>query len=257
MWRRIRIAILLLILLFVALNTYFDRVYSTDWDNSLRVAIYPINGDGSEQAERFIRELSTDNFRAIESFFESEAQEYDVGVDRPVRVALAEQIRELPPVIGPDAGALGVAWWSLRTRYWAWRMAETPGGIAPDIELFVLFHDPKRSSSLPHSIGLQKGLFGIVNVFADRRMMGSNDIVIAHELLHTLGATDKYDALTNQPTHPAGYAEADRQPLFPQRFAELMGGRIPLSSRESEIPESLQEVLIGPTTAAEIGWTDR
>ena len=48
MWRRLRILILLLILLFVALNTYFDRVYSTDWDIPLRVAAYPINADGSD-----------------------------------------------------------------------------------------------------------------------------------------------------------------------------------------------------------------
>ena len=43
MWRRLRIVILLLVLLFVALNTYFDRVYSTDWNIPLRVAAYPIN----------------------------------------------------------------------------------------------------------------------------------------------------------------------------------------------------------------------
>ena len=38
MWRRLRISILLVILLFVALNTYFDRVYSTDWNIPLRIA---------------------------------------------------------------------------------------------------------------------------------------------------------------------------------------------------------------------------
>ena len=48
MWRRLRIAILLVILLFVALNTYFDRVYSTDWNIPLRIAAYPINADGRE-----------------------------------------------------------------------------------------------------------------------------------------------------------------------------------------------------------------
>ncbi len=256
MWRRIRIAILLLILLFVALNTYFDRVYSTDWDIPLRAALYPINGDGTAESERFIRELQTDQFGAIERFFESEAREYGVTMQRPIRLTRAEQIRELPPIIAPGAGALTVAWWSLRTRYWAWRVAGDPGGIAPDIKLFVLYHDPKFSPQLSHSIGLQKGLFGIVNVFADRRMMGANDTVIAHELLHTLGASDKYDPRTNLPSHPAGYAEPDREPLHPQEYAELMAGRIPIEDQRAEIPESLQEVIIGPRTAAEIGWTE-
>ena len=61
-------------------------------------------------------------------------------------------------------------------------------------------------------------------------MRGSDDMVIAHELLHTLGATDKYDLRTNQPAHPDGFAEPDREPLYPQSFAELMGGRIPVSN---------------------------
>jgi hypothetical protein len=159
-------------------------------------------------------------------------------------------------MIAPDAGALAIASWSLRTRYWSWRVAANHGTVAPDIKLFVLYHDPEKSPSLPHSIGMQKGLFGIVNVFADVRMMGSNDTVIAHELLHTLGATDKYDLRTNAPVHPVGYAEPNREPLFPQTHAELMAGRIPLPNGESEIPRSLRSVLIGPTTAAEIGWRD-
>ena len=80
-------------------------------------------------------------------------------------------------------------------------------------------------------------------------MQGSNDTVIAHELLHTLGATDKYDLRTNQPTHPDGYAEPEREPLYPQSFAELMGGRIPVSDTESKMPESLQQVIVGAKTA--------
>ena len=138
-------------------------------------------------------------------------------------------------------------------RYWAWRAPVV--GPAPDVKLFVLYHDPERSPALPHSTGLQKGLFAIVHAFADPAMMGSNDVVVAHELLHTLGATDKYDPATGQPVHPAGYAEPDREPLYPQAFAELMAGRTPTSSTQAETPESLRYVVVGPETAREIGWT--
>jgi hypothetical protein len=113
----------------------------------------------------------------------------------------------------------------------------------------------RDSDALPHSIGLQKGLFGIVNAFASREMEGSNDTVIAHELLHTLGAIDKYALNTNQPLHPIGFAEPDRTPLYPQTHAKLMGGRIPLSPSDSSIPVSLRQVVVGPLTASEIGWT--
>ncbi|MEY2854423.1 MAG: hypothetical protein RL030_1555, partial [Pseudomonadota bacterium] len=36
-----------------------------------------------------------------------------------------------------------------------------------------------------------------------------------------------------------------------------MGGRIPVTRQESEIPYSLEEVLVGPITAREIAWTRR
>jgi hypothetical protein len=66
MWRRLRIIVLLLILLFVALNTYFDRVYSTDWNIPLRIAAYPINADGRLATEQYIRRLSSDALQGIE-----------------------------------------------------------------------------------------------------------------------------------------------------------------------------------------------
>jgi hypothetical protein len=36
-----------------------------------------------------------------------------------------------------------------------------------------------------------------------------------------------------------------------------MAGRIPVSSTQAQTPESLQQVLIGPKTASEIGWQKR
>jgi hypothetical protein len=254
MWRRLRIMILLLILLFVALNTYFDRVYSTDWNTPLRIAAYPINADGRLATQQYIRQLSGDALQGIEMFFEQEAKEHGLQMERPIRMTLLPTLAKRPPPLDPRAGRLGVLLWSLRMRYWAWRV-DAPPGAAPDIKLFVLYHDPAISPVLPHSVGLQKGLFGVVHVFADTGMKGSNDTVMAHELLHTLGATDKYDLRSNQPAHPDGFAEPEREPLYPQSFAELMGGRIPVSSAESMTPESLRQVIVGAKTASEIGWS--
>jgi hypothetical protein len=49
--------------------------------------------------------------------------------------------------------------------------------------------------------------------------------VLAHEFLHTLGATDKYDRRTGLP-RPAGLGMPTRQPRYPQEFGEIMAGRI-------------------------------
>jgi hypothetical protein len=100
-------------------------------------------------------------------------------------------------------------------------------------------------------------MIGRINVFATQGMAGSNAVIVAHELLHTLGATDKYDFATNLPRFPDGYAEPERSPRFPQAFAEIMGGRIPVSETRADIPQSMDRVLIGAATAAEIGWTKK
>lgn len=254
MWRKLRIIVLLLVLLFVGLNTYFDRVYSTDWDIPLRIAVFPLNADGSEASAEFITGLQEADFAPLENFFAAEAKTYGLALSRPVRFFLGRTIAQLPPKLDHEASLPGVMLWSLRTRYWAWRTPEALSGAPPDVRLFVLFHDPATHPTLPHSVGMQKGLYGIVNAFASRSASGMNQTVCAHELLHTLGATDKYRFTDNQPEHPQGFADPQRQPLYPQLFAELMGGRIPRSPSESDIPNSLDEVLIGPLTAAEIGW---
>jgi hypothetical protein len=98
-------------------------------------------------------------------------------------------------------------------------------------------------------VGLQKGMVGIVNGYADRRYRGTNNVVIAHEFLHTLGATDKYSPETGHPIDPDGIAEPDREPLYPQRYAEIMGGRIALTADNSQ-------AVIGTLTATEINLID-
>ena len=80
--------------------------------------------------------------------------------------------------------------------------------------------------------------------------------IIAHEFLHTLGATDKYDPTDGQPLAPHGLAEPERSPLYPQRYAEIMGGRIARSADEAIIPKSLKYAVIGRQTASEIRLID-
>jgi hypothetical protein len=59
---------------------------------------------------------------------------------------------------------------------------------------------------------------------------------------------------SGEPIHPDGFADPDRSPLFPQEYAEIMGGRIPLGPNSSAMPESLNQCRIGRLTAFEIGF---
>jgi hypothetical protein len=97
-------------------------------------------------------------------------------------------------------------------------------------------------------------LLGVVYAFADPVMNGANNVVIAHELMHTLGASDKYNPADDSPRFPDGYGDPAQQPLFPQRTAELMAGRRMINAARWEQAADLAEVVVGPATALEIRW---
>lgn len=254
MFRAIRIAILLFILLFVSLNAWLTSAQSTDWDHSLRVTVYPINADGSDASRQQIERLTADDFRSIEEFAAREAKRYGQAVDRPVRVDLGNEIHEQPPTIGNSSNRLDILLWSLKMRFWV--SSVTDDNIRPDVRIFLRYHSTEHQLQLENSVGIQKGMFGIVNAYASRQYQGSNNVIIAHELLHTLGATDKYDPGSGQPLPPDGLAEPDRVPLYPQVRAEIMGGRIAQSEFDAMIPKSLRYVVIGPKTAEEVRLID-
>lgn len=256
MLKRLRIAVLLYVLLFVALSEYFSARNATDWDTPLWVNIYAVAGDDTAVTRQFIDNLSGTEFAAAEDFFAREAKRYGVALDRPFKLRLVGEYRGELPELDAGAGPLGVLGWSLRMRWLATRLRwqAKPSG---DIVVFAVFHEPADGVSLDRSTALDKGLIGLAHLFADRAARETNQIVLAHELLHTLRATDKYSLATNAPSYPFGYAAPDARPLLPQHKAELMAGRIPLDEQHAEIPRDLNEVVIGAVTAGEIGWRSR
>lgn len=252
MFKAIRVTILLLILALVATSTYRSRTKSVEWQFTLPINIYPINGDGSAAADQYIRQLTVEEFKPIEEFVQREKDAYGKQASAGVEIRLKPSLKEAPPAPPAEQNALDVMWWSLKFRWWAYKHAKIVGPD-PQVRLFVLYFDPKNKA-VHHSTALQQGLIGRVNVFADTELSQTNNVIIAHEFLHTLGASDKYDLATDQPQFPDGYAEPDRKPLFPQRYAEIMGGRIVISNTDAVIPKNLNLVTIGQTTAREINF---
>jgi len=252
MFKAIRITFLLVVLFIVAVSTWLTQARSTDWNNSLWVKIYPINGDGSDASTRYIASLTADDFNAIESFIAREIEKYGHTLKHPVRMEFGQEIKEQPPALGATPGTLDIMLWSMKMRWWAGSVAGPQDRPDPDVRIFVRYHAPRDEFVLDNSVGLQKGMVGVVNAFAGRHHAGSNTVIIAHEFLHTLGATDKYDPSNGLPQFPLGYAEPEREPRYPQRYAEIMGGRIAVSESDAMIPKSLRYVTIGATTAGEI-----
>ena len=255
LFKIVRIFILSMILIGVALGSWLTSKRSTDWQQPLWIAIYPINADGSSVTQQYIDNLDIENFISIEEFIAEEAREFKLPIKQPFTIKLAPQVHALPPE-PPESGAVWeIILWSLKLRYWAY-MENTFQGPPPHIRMFVKYYDVEDRQPLAHSLGLPEGMLGVVNAFAEKRMTLSNSVVITHEILHTLGATDKYDLSTGQPIFPNGYAEATREPIYPQETAEIMGGKIPESETQSIVPRGLHQVIIGEQTAREILWLE-
>jgi len=253
MGKVLRTGLLLFVLLVVAQGAWIARARTTDWKEPLRVVIYPISGDRSAAADRYIESLPRDGFEPLAAFMREQAGVYNLQLRSPVEIFLAPRVDSMPPAPPHAGNRLEIMLWSLQLRYWAWRHDGYSGPKA-HVRMFVKYFAPLPNTVLPHSVGLRSGLIGVVNAFAGNDMEGGNQVVIAHELLHTFGATDKYDASNNLPLFPDGYAEPDARPLLPQSRAEIMAGRIPLSESRAETPRGLDETMLGARTAREINW---
>ncbi len=222
------------------------------WGETLRVRVHAINGDDRETTGAYIKRLDSDDFRAIEWFINKEASRYGIPVD-VVEISFAGQLLEKPPQPPVSGRVLENVLWSLRFRAWAWYQEKTTESFNSDINLYVNYFDLATTQTLQHSVGLRGGLIGLINAFADHDYRGSNNVVIAHELMHIFGASDKYGA-ASQPLYPDGYADPFQDPVYPQTRAEIMGGRIPLTANRSKMPVSLAAVVVNVFTASEIHW---
>jgi len=255
-FKRLRIAILLLILFVVAFSQLLAGWRSRDWNDPLYVGIWFVNGDGGATTASYLDSLDADAFEPVERFFTEQGDAYGLELDMPFRIWIAGDLESAPPAPPEDGGWFDVLTWSLRMRWFVTRLHFSYHGPTPDITLFAIYRESGHGGTLDRSTALRKGMIVFANLYAIREMHGSNQMVVAHEMLHTLGAGDKYDLSTGLPLVPHGLADPARTPLYPQPQAELMAGRIALGPAEAATPHSLSQVTIGPATAYEIGWTE-
>lgn len=250
-----RITVLLIILVTLGFISLTQLVYTRNWNQTINVTIIPINADGHLVTADYIDSLSTNTFSVIDRWAEREAQRHSLNLETPFKVSLGDEVNELPPAWPANDNWLAVLTWGLRFRWWAYQQTKDNHEGLTRVRMFVMYHEGDSDEPLAHSLGMQKGLLGLVHAYALHDQTAQNNVVIAHELLHTVGATDKYSQY-GTPQYPSGYANMYRDPLFPQRYAEIMAGRIPTSEVTSYMPESLRSTQINQFTAREINWLD-
>jgi hypothetical protein len=249
----VRLAILIAVLVFVALGAWLDRLRSTDWDGTLRVTVYPVAGAAVPAS--CITGIDATAFDDAAEFLAREARGYGVSLEEPARFRVSHVAHEPPPVLPARPGPVDIALWSLRLRYFAWRVAANDPLPTPDVQVFAIYHNSDGTHAVPDSTGLSKGLIAVAHLYCGSDAEADNAMVVTHELLHTLGATDKYDLANGLPNVPEGLGDPGQSPLYPQQSGEIMAGRIAISPREAVIPDSLEQMNVGPATAREIGWS--
>src|SRR5262245_4058705 len=151
MFKKMRVLVLLYVLLFVAAAQFLAARRSTDWDNTLWVDVYPINGDGLQTTQHFVDELDPEEFTGVEEFFAAEARRYGLTLSEPFRLNAMERYDGSLPVLPADASPLATLWWSLEMRWIATKISWSSRGPSPDIVVFAVFHDAADSAVLDRS----------------------------------------------------------------------------------------------------------
>ena len=154
MRKNLRYLILLLILLFVAVNEALKKSRSTSWENQLWVRIYAVNGDGSRATDKYMDSLTAQSFHMIEKFVNREAEDYGISIDA-IDVEYNGILQSPPPQPPSGQSILQNIWWSLKFRAWAARRAWNSDSDEGDVELFVSYYDIETTRSLRHSVRLR------------------------------------------------------------------------------------------------------
>jgi len=250
----IRVSVLLTILLGVLLYAWLDvrsRRARIAWERPLQVGLVVVRA-GPVATE------ATDSLRARLPMLQSRLSEafsrYRSG-GVPVYFQMAGPVDGRRPPAPRGGGVLDAA----RDSYEMWRYSrevDRRAGLnssATDARIYLIVREPMDAKrKFVEGFGEQGGRVGVVEVELDDAMVDYALLVAVHELLHTIGATDKYDE-TGQALVPEGLAEPDLQPLYPQRYVEVMARGRPIAPGKEELPGSLDELGIGPSTAREIG----
>jgi hypothetical protein len=254
-----RVSVLSLVLLGVlayAARDHRRRSARREWQRPLQVALVLLAEDqlGPAALERLQQHVEP-----LEQQLEDEFARYG-GTFRPIRFQQFGPVPEpSPPPVAADQPSLWQAL-TLSLSLGAYarrcdRAAGVGGGNEFDGKVYLRLSEPHSARwSLVEGLGEEGGRVAVTSLELREDSADFGLFVVAHELFHLLGASDRYgpDGLAELPD---GLGEPELVPQFPQRSVEVMArGRVIQPGRE-EPPSQLAELRVGAKTAAEIGWS--
>jgi hypothetical protein len=255
---RLRLGLLLALLAATIAWAWYDirsRRARTEWQRPLEVAVAFVElgvVDPSVLAALRAR------FPALEARLREEYHRHGGHLPRPVNFTLFGPVAvDRAPPADPDTGPINLAQHAYQQ--WRWTHAVDVGSDLPargfDSRIYVLLRAPRdsRRSWVEGSSELG-GRVGVARIELGASTVDLALFVITHELFHTLGASDKYDA-NGRALIPDGLVETERMPLYPQRYAEVMTRNLVVAAGAERPPDSLAELGVGALTARELGWS--
>ncbi len=193
----------------------------------------------------------------LEAWLEREAGRYRGDLKPPVHFTLAGPVPAPEMDFQPPGESL-VA----RARE-SWRLSRALSAVDEaagvdsqrwDARIYVVLEPVgPEGERLVEGMAEAGGTVGLVHGVLEDTELTLELTAVAHELFHCLGVPDAYDAQGHARV-PEGLVEPQRQPLYPQPAAEVMVGELPMAEADGRLPESLDEVRVGPATAASLRW---
>ena len=254
----LRVSVLLLVLMGVlgyAFRDHARRSARREWLRPLHVALVLLQQGELDPAAL---ELLQQRIEPLEAALESEFARYG-GSFRPVRFHPFGPVPQ--PSAKPESTGDSSVFESLRLSLALGafaRSADRAAGVDAgnwDGKVYVLLSAPwSERRALVEGLGEDGGRIAVTSLELSEDSVDFGLFVVAHELFHLLGAEDRYGA-DGLAQLPEGLGAPEQEPRFPQLKAEIMArGRV-LEPGLEEPPGQLDELSVGPLTAAEIGWS--
>lgn len=254
---RLRVGVLSSMLAAVTLWACYDvqdRRARNEWAEPLRVGLVLLRRGAVDSEALDALRLRA---RVLEERFAEEYGRYQPQSPKPMIQILPYgpvEVFEAPP---SEPGSSVLERLVHAVKLWRYtRAVDRAAGVPShqlDSRIYVLAEPPSAGSV--EGFSETRGRVGVARVDLDFETIDLALFVAGHELLHTLGATDKYDERTGKTLIPLGLAEPLQVPLYPQHHAEIMARNRVTSPHSEARPSRLSELRVGRRTAEEIGWT--
>jgi hypothetical protein len=271
-WRQAALLVLLLAVGLWGFSNYRADHFTFAWTKPVSVLLVAVVDpatdfvDDSRQnfLRRFLSSLpaTEGNLAGVQKWFQNEREKWTGKTASPLELTTRGPIRAPgPPPEPPRPDASFLERWRKTGEFLDYfeRIGAEERLLpeAYDVVLFVYFFDERelKKYSGQDSVATRRKKRGVVFSPLGPGHMTRCCALVAHELCHTLGATDKYQG--ERSVFPDGFAEPDRQPLYPQELAEIMALGIPEAQGVERRVEELTQCRIGKKTSEEIGWTSR